>query len=617
MLHQFLEDLGHKVTLSNRVEELYSLEEQDLVIMDESFALRCKDSLGELKRRRHLLPVLLVARQTSPAAVACLRQGFIDDILYMPTSKPELASRVNVFLRLSSQSRSALQKFERLFEDASWGVAILHPEAFIIEASNQAFARMHSLSSADLARRDFRLLVEPGSLAQLDRDLSRLRQRQSLIFQTYFLSSQGDRSFPVEIDATFYRDSYGVPLYIAVYVRDITERLQAENALKKKNLELEEASSQAKQASRAKSHFLANINHELRTPLHGVLATLSLLSGTKLSEEQLGHVQLIQRSADDLFRLVGDILDFTTLGSGDLELERVPVCLPELAEQVIQGLQGQAQIKGLSLTLSLKDPPAVDLLFDPVRIRQVLQHLLSNAIKFTQAGSIEVALDFQSKPQCLRCEIRDSGIGIDPEQQESIFEFFTQADESATRRFDGVGLGLSLSMQLVRLMGGKLGMKSKPGRGSTFFFEIPAEVVPESPRPEDGEANLPVRPLNVLVVEDNPVNQQVMRLLLTELGHRAVIASGGQEARSRFERELFDIVLMDLQMPDMSGFEATRLLREREKSVGQARTPVVAITARALSKGKEECLQAGMDEYLTKPVSLHQLRKLLEDFFRP
>lgn len=611
MLCQFLEELGLEVVLSSQVEDLYCLEDQNLLIIDESAALRCKDALSELKRRRLLLPVLLVARHSSTAAVACLRQGFVDDILYMPTSKPELTSRLNVLLRLSSQSRTAVQKFERLFEDASWGIAILHPEEFGVEASNQAFARMLGVTANKMAGRDFRSLVRPESLAQLNRDLTRLRQRHSLIFQTEFLHAPGGRAFPVEIDATVYRDNSGDPLYVATYVRDITERLQAENALKQKNLELEEATRQAEQASQAKSHFLANINHELRTPLHGVLATLSLLSSTPLSDEQLSHVQLIQRSADVLFHLVGDILDFTTLESGDLELKPVPVCLSRLAESTLKDFEDKAAAKGLSLVLSLKNLPAQDLLLDPVRLRQTLQSLLSNALKFTQAGSVEVALEFRSEAQRLHCEVRDTGIGIDPHKQGSIFEFFTQADASTTRRFEGIGLGLALCEQLVRLMQGRLGLKSQVGRGSRFFFDIPAEIVagqPASPPP-------PAQGLKVLVVEDNPVNQQVMRLLLGELGHRAEIASEGREGLRRFDQKPFDLILMDLQMPDLSGFDVTRLIRERERNQGAPRTPIVAITARAVPKGREECLQAGMDEYLTKPVSLDQLKRLLGEFF--
>ncbi|MBX3172287.1 MAG: response regulator [Candidatus Eremiobacteraeota bacterium] len=587
MLHQFLEELGHEVMLSNQTEDLDGLEDQDLIILDESMALRCKDSLGKLKGRRHLLPVLLVTRHSSPGAVACLRQGFIDDILYMPTSKPELTSRLNVLLRLSTQSRTALQKFERLFEDASWGIAILHPEEFYIEAANQAFARMLEVSSVDLTRRDFRSLVAPGALAQLDRDLSRLRQKHSFIFQTEL---RKDRAFPVEIDATVYRDISGSPLYIATYVRDITERLQA---------------------SRAKSHFLANINHELRTPLHGVLAPLSLLSNTALSAEQRDQVRLIQQSADALFRLVGDILDFTTLESGELKLERLPVSLPKFAESVLEDMQAQAKGKGLALSLSLKQSPRDDLLLDPVRLRQLLQHLLSNAIKFTQEGSIEVSFDFLSSQQLLRCEVRDDGIGIHPQRQESIFEFFTQADASTTRRFEGIGLGLSLCVQLVRLMGGRLDLKSQLGRGSTFFFEIPAEAVRNEPQSPEGRGVQSKRSLNVLVVEDNPVNQHVMRLMLAELGHRTEVASEGREGLHRYEQESFDLILMDLQMPDLSGFDVARSIRGHERASGRPRTPIVAVTARALADGREECLKAGMDEYLTKPVSLNELRTLL------
>lgn len=613
MLHQFLEGLGHEVVISNRVEDLYGRAEPDLVIIDEPLAFRCQDSLGELKRRRHLLPVLLVARQPSPGAVTCLRQGYVDDILYMPTSKPELTSRVNVLLRLSSQSRTALRKFERLFEDASWGIAVVHPQELTIEASNQAFARMLGI---DPARKDFRGLVEPQALGQLDRDLTRLRQRHSLIFQSEFLSSRGEGSFPVEIDATVYLDNLGEPLYIATYVRDITERLRAENALKQKNLELQEATRLAEQASRAKSHFLANINHELRTPLHGVLATLSVLASTPLSQEQTAHVRLIQRSADALFHLVGDILDFTTLEAGGLELERVPVCLSGLAELVLEGAREEARGKGLRLILALKDLPRQKVLLDPVRTRQVLQNLLGNALKFTRQGSIEVHWQFLPKKRSLRCEVRDSGIGIDPEKQGVIFDYFTQADASTTRRFEGIGLGLSLSLRLVRLMGGFLGLDSQVGRGSTFFFEIPVELTADEVESEEVRVDTTGQALKVLVVEDNPVNQQVMRLLLKELGHRAEVAAEGREGLRRFEQGSFDLILMDLQMPDLSGFDVARLIREMEQDRGQPRTPIAAITARALPTGREECLRAGMDEYLTKPVSLQQLQKLLKEVVR-
>jgi signal transduction histidine kinase len=392
---------------------------------------------------------------------------------------------------------------------------------------------------------------------------------------------------------------------------------------------------QAEEASRAKSQFLANMSHEIRTPMNGILGMSDLLSGTALTPVQRRYNDIVRRSGESLLCIINDILDFSRIEAGKLALDAIPFDPRQAVEDLCELLAERARAKGLELIrhVAPEVPPRV--VGDPNRLRQILLNLLGNAVKFTERGEVVLRVDLARREEgavWLRFSVRDTGIGISPEAQGRIFQSFSQADGSTTRKYGGTGLGLAISRQLAVLMGGEIELDSEPGKGSEFRFharfltapgatlhdadvavtESPGPVMEPQPPADGGTgATEPADLLeaSILLVEDNPVNQEVARSMLGILGIRPDLAANGNEALEALARKRYDLVLMDCQMPGMDGYEATKILRETETN---ARTPVVALTANAMAGDSKQCLAAGMDDYLGKPFTLRQLRDVLK-----
>jgi len=398
----------------------------------------------------------------------------------------------------------------------------------------------------------------------------------------------------------------------------LEEQVAARTAeLVRVNEELRRAKDAAEEASRLKSQFLANMSHDLRTPMNGVIGMTALALNTELSEQQRDYLTTVQNSAESLLCLLNDILDFSKIEAGKLTLEAIPFDLREVVEQTIKSLRVGADEKALALSWSVDPAIPARLVGDPVRFRQILTNLVSNAIKFTDRGRVDVEVRLESAARdetVLRVAVRDTGIGIPPEKIETIFQPFTQADGSTTRRFGGTGLGLSISSRLAELMGGRIWVESEVGKGSVFFVRLrfaaaPAEVVEPSAAPaQDGPRATPG--LRILVAEDNPINQKVAARILELEGHQVTLAGDGRQALELAAREPFDLILMDVQMPGLSGLEAARLIRERERAAG-SHIPIIALTASAMKGDRERCLEAGMDDYLSKPLRPSALREMI------
>ena len=394
---------------------------------------------------------------------------------------------------------------------------------------------------------------------------------------------------------------------------------------KRVNGELRIAKEKAEGAARIKSEFLANMSHELRTPMNGVIGMISLVLDGSADPTQREHLQVAHDAAQSLINILNDILDLSKVEAGKMTLETIDVALEPFLRDALRVFDIALREKGLALDVSVAPqcPPAVRA--DPVRLRQIVVNLVGNAVKFTREGSVRVAIRpteaSPTAPAMLRFEITDTGIGIPAAKLGSIFEAFTQADGSHTRRFGGTGLGLTITRRLVDLMGGRMWVHSEIGRGSSFFVDLPlppADALPAA-APEAAAPALRSRPqslpepppcpaLRVLVAEDNAINQKVVSAMLTRQGWSVTLAVNGCQAVERFQGGHFDVVLMDIQMPEMDGMEATRLIREEELArASGSRVPIIALTANAAPLQREECLAGGMDEVLTKPINLNSL----------
>ena len=393
---------------------------------------------------------------------------------------------------------------------------------------------------------------------------------------------------------------------------------------------LKAARDEAQAANRAKSDFLATMSHEIRTPLNGIIGMAQVMATAKLPVEQREHLGVIIESSETLLELLNELLDLAKIESGRLSLEVRETLLSKLLAPIAEHWRRRALAKGLLFDIRLANDVPLAIEFDPVRVRQILDNLLSNAVKFTESGS--VLLDLrpmadQGGGTALRFAVADTGVGIQPDRQAHIFDSFTQADTSITRRYGGTGLGLAISKKLVDLMDGDIGVESTPGVGTRFWIQIPLHAARVARPVETAPAYAPVPAtvapappvadeeqdrdsLSVLVAEDNLVNQKVVKTILMALGHRSTIAVNGREAIRLLESgQAFDLVLMDLHMPEMDGLTATRAIRSRGDRISAI--PIVGLTASAMGQDRDECLAAGMNEFVTKPIKIDALAQAL------
>ncbi len=472
------------------------------------------------------------------------------------------------------------------------------------------------------AAHDFTRRIEPvhgGKLGEIVRDLNAMLAA----------AEQRDRELRQKLDElTDARDD-------AQTANQLMRRLK--NEIKTRSAERDAALRRAEAANVAKSQFLANMSHEIRTPMHGILGLADVLSRTSLEARQQALVHTMIRSGKSLLTIINDVLDFSKIESGCIDVVLRPFSLRVAVEDVTGVLAPRFEKKGIELIVRIDEALPDLLIGDAGRIKQILTNLIENGFKFTEAGYVLLDINGTAAGDTLNLTIavQDTGIGIPQEKLESVFEKFNQVDNSSTRRHEGAGLGLAICRMLVTRMDGRIELASAVGRGTTITISLPFAIheharvtaatraipavtikLPEPIQPDDQNvvsiAGAQFQRARILVVEDNIVNQEVAREYLSEMGCLVTIAGDGREGVACFKAEAFDLVFMDFLMPDIDGLQATRMIREFERSVGRATTPVVALTANAFDKDRESCLAAGMDDFLSKPFGYDELELTLK-----
>ena len=523
--------------------------------------------------------------------------------------------------------RKSESRYRAIFENAS-DVIYTHDLDGNFTSVNPAAVRVVGYSAEEFLNMNIAKLLSGSSLVRARELIQRsVGGAAKYERQEFEIAAKDGRKLVFEVRPQLIFEE-GRPVGVQGIARDITDARRAQ-------LELEKAKEAAETANRAKSEFVANMSHEIRTPMNGIIGMTELALGTELTLEQRDYLQTVKASARALLTLINDILDFSKIEAGRLDLDPVDFALGDCINESLKMMVLRAQEKGLELSSEFDTETPELLVGDPGRLRQVIVNLIGNAIKFTEAGRIAVkvrAINARPEPRepsasvrprvMLHFSVHDTGPGIPVEKQGCIFNPFEQADGSTARKYGGTGLGLAICARLVALMGGTIWVESEMGRGSTFhftaWFERQAARVASGGNGSVGSDARPVRrahdggrALRILVAEDNIVNQKLAVRLLEKHGHAVVVVGTGREAIAACERARFDVVLMDVQMPEMDGLEATALIRQRERDRG-CRIPIVAMTAHAMTGDRDRCLAAGMDAYVSKPIDPKQLIEALE-----
>ncbi len=524
-----------------------------------------------------------------------------------------------------------------IVEAAMDGFWLVDTQGHLLEV-NATYCRLSGYSAEELLTMRISDLKDGEAAGDIAARIQEIMAQGEARFESRQCRKDGS-ILDLEISAQ-YRPTQGGRL--VGFLRDITERKRADTALRETNRYLEEATARAELATIAKSEFLANMSHEIRTPMNAVIGMTGLLLDTELNDEQRRYAGIVRASGESLLEIINDILDFSKIEAGKLDLETMDFNLQNLLDDFADTLAVRAHEKGLEFLCSAE--PAVPTLLrgDPGRLRQILTNLAGNAVKFTPKGevAVRVSLVEEKETECrLRFSVRDTGIGVPKEKIGVLFAKFSQADASTTRRYGGTGLGLAISKQLAELMGGEAGVESEEGQGSEFWFTVRLDKQPEVARAESRPpaglrgVRLPIvddsdashetlnrfagRQARILLAEDNITNQQVALGILKKLGLRADAVANGAEAVKALESIPYDLVLMDVQMPVMDGLEAARRIRSPESKVRNRAIPILAMTAHAMQGDRERCLEAGMNDYLSKPVSPQALAEALARWLPP
>ena len=529
-------------------------------------------------------------------------------------------------LRAEIEAQAAVKEIterNKIMIDVTPICFVFFDDAFNVVDCNPAALQLFGMPTIkDFADGFFKLSPEYQSDGKLSADNYKENMQNafnsgSLAFEWEHKTAAGDL-LPVE--ATFIRVEYKGSYRLAGYFRDLREQRAVLEEMQRAEQKLREAKELAEDSARIKSEFLANMSHEIRTPMNGIIGITNLAIKNETSDKQMEYLSKIDQSAKSLLRIIDDILDFSKIEAGRLEIEKAEFCVRTFINDIRNIQAFVAQEKGIGLIVTISDKLDFNVIGDSFRLQQVMLNILSNAIKFTHVGFIEIGVEVNERSKDsaeLLFTIKDTGIGMTPEQASGVFDAFSQADSSTTRKYGGTGLGLAISKKLVELLGGRIWLESSPGQGTSFYFTALFETTEARDLSAAGgydAADFTVSPellgARILLVEDNEINQIIAYELLSEAGFSVDIAENGVEAIEMVSKNDYGIILMDLQMPEMDGFTATSVMRSNERLQN---IPIVAMTANAMHGDREKSIRAGMVDHITKPLNP---RALLETVCR-
>ncbi len=551
--------------------------------------------------------------------------AFVSDIIESKSLEKKLQRYVEEMETLADTKMAQLkleqEKFERFVNLAPVGIAINRLNDGLFEYINNEISQFMGYSIEELNTMNY-WQVTPKKYEQDEQKqiLSLNKHGRYGPYQKEYIHKDG-HIIPVLLSGIKAKNNKGEEVIWSV-IQDISEQLKIQE-------ELRESKEIAERASQSKSEFLANMSHEIRTPLNGIVGMLQLLTKSKLSKKQKTQLNIARDSANTLLVLINDILDFSKIEAGQLNIEAIPFNLLDLIKNIAEIYQGLiskgSQVKLCIETTGIRNE---DVIGDPIRIRQIITNLLTNAAKFTHAGEVKIKASLNSIDEdflLFKCSVIDTGVGIKTERLEEMFKPFTQADSSTTRQYGGTGLGLSICRELCSLMGGTINATSIFGKGSCFSFELILRNQANLPKDTDEKENHKTpeatasnsKPASsktnrVLLIDDNTINQIVVESMLHDLKLDVDIRSNGIEAIKALKENVYSIVSMDCQMPEMDGYEATEKIREGIAGFNNTEIPIIAITANALDGDDEKCFRSGMNDYITKPVEEEKLKTIIQ-----